>query len=201
VGYLTKLRHGVGARVGRPRRWRILERLPKRAVCAEIGVYKGDFSRDILRVTQPKKLHLIDGWWNVEGEVYVNDWYAQQGVDDTRSAYRAVAALASENPECELHVGDDLQILPTFPADYFDWVYLDTSHTYEHTVRELEQLHRVVKSDGIIAGHDWYPDPEHPFHGVYRAVSEYQERHGGRVVTDGQWRQWILVRDERGHDR
>jgi SAM-dependent methyltransferase len=177
-------------------RWRFLERMPKGAVCAEIGVFKGDFSRDILRVTKPRWLYLIDGWWTTEGETFDEAWwYAERGTADTRTAYRAVQALAAQHPECLVHIGDDLEVLPKFPEHHFDWVYLDTSHRYEQTVRELEELRRVVKPTGIIAGDDWYTHPSHKFHGVCRAVTEYCERYGGQVVIDDEWHQWLVVPD------
>jgi hypothetical protein len=74
------LREKVGDVVGRPRRWRLLEQMPKGAVCAEIGVFNGDFSRHILRVTKPRELHLIDGWWTVQGDNYEHGWYSAAGV-------------------------------------------------------------------------------------------------------------------------
>ena len=40
----------------------LLEHLPKVAIVAEIGVDSGLFTDQILRVTQPSKLHLIDIW-------------------------------------------------------------------------------------------------------------------------------------------
>ena len=193
MNYAT-LKHAIGDLIGRPRRWRFLEWLPKDAVCAEIGVFKGDFSRDILRRTKPRELHLIDGWWTTEGKTFDHPWwYAEQGAADTRSAYREVQALAAQHPVCTVHVGDDLKILPTFPEHYFDWVYLDTSHMYEQTVRELEELRRVVKPTGIIAGDDWFTDPDHVYHGVCRAVTEYCERYGGQVVADDEWNQWAVL--------
>jgi hypothetical protein len=36
--------------------------MSKGSVCAEIGVWKGDYSDLILTITSPKKLHLIDPW-------------------------------------------------------------------------------------------------------------------------------------------
>ena len=50
--------------IGRPTssRLRLLERMPRGGVCAEIGVWKGDFSDRILRYANPKSLHLIDPW-------------------------------------------------------------------------------------------------------------------------------------------
>jgi hypothetical protein len=43
-------------------RLELLRRMPVESVCAEIGVWKGDFSREILRRTSPKMLHLINPW-------------------------------------------------------------------------------------------------------------------------------------------
>ena len=50
--------------IGRPTssRRRLLDRMPQGGVCAEIGVWKGDFSDLILRYANPKSLHLIDPW-------------------------------------------------------------------------------------------------------------------------------------------
>lgn len=43
------------------REW-LLEMMPRNAVCAEVGVLWGVFSRAILKITKPKALHLIDPW-------------------------------------------------------------------------------------------------------------------------------------------
>ena len=43
-------------------RLQLLKNMPVNAICAEIGVWKGDFSEDVLRTTQPEKLYLIDPW-------------------------------------------------------------------------------------------------------------------------------------------
>ena len=72
-----------------------------------------------------------------------------------------------------VHAGDDLQVLTSFPDNYFDWVYIDTSHAYEHTKLELQILKKKVKSNGVIAGDDWQPKPDHRHHGVYKAVNEF----------------------------
>src|ERR1700679_3478846 len=51
-----------GSRVPGRRRQALLARLPKQAICAEIGVWKGAFSRQILEEARPLELHLIDPW-------------------------------------------------------------------------------------------------------------------------------------------
>jgi hypothetical protein len=185
---ISRLRYSVGTRLGRPRRWRYLEQLPKGGVGAEIGVYRGDFSIDLLRVTRARKLHLIDAWWTL-AETYDQPWFE---TNDTREAYE-IARARLEGWPVVFHVGDDCEILRTFPYAYFDWVYLDTLHTYEHTVQALEILRLKMRPTGIIAGHDWFEDPSHAQYGVVPAVREfcdrYQWRLGARDLFD-QWSVW-----------
>lgn len=55
-------------------RLKLLKSMPKSAVCAEIGVWKGKFSKTILEITLPKRLHLIDPW-TFQGE-FSDRWYS-----------------------------------------------------------------------------------------------------------------------------
>jgi hypothetical protein len=165
--------------------------MPKGGVCAEVGVFKGDYSLDILRVTRPRELHLIDPWWTV-ADTYDHtwvagaDWYGQQGVPDTRSAFERVERLAAQHPECVVHVGRSQDVLPKFADGYFDWVYLDSSHNYDDTVEELELLRVKVRQGGVIAGHDY------GFPGVRRAIGEFCERYGWRLGPVDLFDQWAI---------
>lgn len=42
-----------------------------------------------------------------------------------------------------------------FSDGTFDWIYIDTDHTYQTTISELNLWHKKVKQDGYIAGHDY----------------------------------------------
>jgi len=144
-------------------RQEMLELLPSHGVCAEVGVADGAFSVDILRLTDPEKLHLIDTW-NTEryGE------QMKQLVCDTFSN-------KIKTGHVQINRGKSIDILNQFPDEYFDWVYVDTDHSYETTSRELEICSTKVKKDGIIAGHDfclgnWETGVEY---GVIKAVIEF----------------------------
>ena len=74
-----------------------------------------------------------------------------------------------------------------------DWVYLDSSHAYQHTVEELALLRRKVRPGGVIAGDDWQPDPSHPHHGVHRAVMELVSSGSCEVLyADAGDQQWAI---------
>jgi hypothetical protein len=182
----------------RPRRERFLDLLPKGSVGAEIGVFRGHYTREILRIVQPSQLHLVDGWWLLYGEQYP-DWgpYTDHGRLKTRDAYEEVRAILREHDHRDaavLHVADDLECLAGFPPGTFDWVYLDSSHEYEHTRKELALLAPRMKPDGLIAGDDWQDDPSHEHHGVARAVREFCAVEGWTLAHRDAFCQWLIRR-------
>lgn len=174
--------------------------IAKGGVGAELGVYKGRFTGIILDVVAPERLHLIDRWYLI-GERW--DWaYGNQSTIDALVGILHTYAAELISGRAILHVGDDLEVLRTFPDRYFDWVYLDTSHDYDHSVEELGLLKLKVKAGGVIAGDDWQSDPAHVHHGVCRAVREFIAREPYELLyandTDKQWA--IRRRGERSAD-
>lgn len=122
----------------------LLKLLPKEAICAEIGVDQGDFSEDILKFTKPKKLHLIDAWGD-------ESRYSNTLRDNVKIKFKTEI----NEGKIDINIGLSTTILKEFKDDYFDWVYLDTDHTYNTTFNELSILKNKVKNGGIIAGHDF----------------------------------------------
>ena len=43
-----------------------------------------------------------------------------------------------------------------FPDEYFDLVYIDSNHFFDHVVRDLECWWPKVRLGGYIAGHDYF---------------------------------------------
>lgn len=183
-----------------PVRADFLEILPKNGVGAELGVFQGKFSVALLERTSPQKLHLIDPWWKASGETY-GDWSRFHNNGEllpTRQAYQQAqdhVAATANGAAAEFHVDDDVAVLKSFSDHSLDWAYVDSTHLYEHTVAELEELQRVIKPDGVIAGHDWYPDPANRHHGVYKAVMEFCDRYQWEIVRiDPRFTQWAIKR-------
>jgi hypothetical protein len=147
--------------------------LPHNAVVAELGVETGAFARTIVEQSSPAKLHLIDCWESIP-----DPWPSYEA---QKKNYDDVATMFAEQITAgtvEIHKGDDLEIIETFPDAYFDWVYIDTTHQYEQTLRELLACSRKVKPNGFICGHD-YADTRLSRRygwGVIRAVDELIRR-------------------------
>lgn len=165
--------------------------IPKNGVGAELGVLHGNFSGVLLEFANPTKLHLIDPWYFLDSH-----WSWSGGNQSTIDA--VIKILTERKKEIEekrvlLHIEDDLVVLKKFEDNYFDWVYIDSSHAYQHTVDELEVLKNKVKSSGIICGDDWRPDPNHRHHGVYKAVHEFIEKENYELLyADEQSLQWFI---------
>jgi SAM-dependent methyltransferase len=164
--------------------------LPSGGVGAELGVHRGEFAAELLELAQPTRLHLIDLWY-----LFGREWHWGEG--EERSTIGALKGVLDRfeddlvSGRVVLHIGDDLELLPSFPDAYFDWVYVDSIHVYEHAIRELGLLSRKVRPGGVIAGDDWIEDTSHPHHGVERAVRKFVGSGRGELVyanaDDLQW--------------
>lgn|SRR5262249_30817036 len=193
---MRRLREAIGTAIGRPRRHDVLRLLPRGCVGAELGVFRGEFTPWILRITRPRVLHLVDAYWALYGERYP-DWgaYTDHGSLTTAAAYAAVIAMLKRcDPErvATITVRDDISFLAGVPDAYFDWVYLDTTHQYEHTVEELDALRTKVRPGGLIAGDDWVTDPTHPHYGVARAVTRACVEYGWTLMRVDSYCQWCV---------
>ena len=137
-----------------PSREAILTRLPKGLVCAEIGIKVGNFASFILKTTDPKELTLVD-----------IDMFCIDKCKDRFADYDNINYIH----------GNSKLVLKEFKDNYFDWIFLDTDHTYNTTKIELEQADRIVKDDGMIFIHDYiaYSYTENRAYGVIPAVNEF----------------------------
>lgn len=151
----------------------LLKQMPKDMVVAEVGVAEGDFSDLIIKYTSPKKLHLVDAWGD---ESRYHDGLKIHVRDKFKSEI--------EKGTVELNVGFSTTVLLDFPDGYFDWVYLDTDHSYQTTRDELAILKFKVKKGGVIAGHDytmgnWVNNYRY---GVIEAVNEFCVKENWEII-------------------
>ena len=180
-------------------RERVISYLPKNAVGAEIGVWRGDFSARIIAGAQPKVLHLIDPWLHAEGGSHANSLYgrsSQDQMDEIHDHVRARFAKHIDEGNVLIHRGSSEAILSSMEDDCLDYIYIDGDHAYDGVRKDIELAYRVVRPGGLICLDDhylgrWWED------GIVRAVNEFLGRYPRNLqlafMSDGQ----VMIRRRR----
>lgn len=135
--------------------------LPTGGIIAEVGTQTGRFADHIFKTARPTKLHLFD----LSLELFDKDMLVEPLADG----------------RVEIHIGDSSTQLAKFPAEHFDWLYIDGDHSYSGVKRDMAQAIRTVKRDGFLVFNDytiWSP-LEVRNYGVLKAVNE--------LVNAGEW--------------
>lgn len=179
-GLISKI---IGSKSKEDPRNYLLDAMPKQGICAEIGAWKGDFSKRILKKTNPSKLYLVDPWQYVED--YENAWYggsigSQEGMDVIYNSVCKRFAGEIAAGQLETVRKGSAEGMESFNDAYFDWVYIDGNHTYEFVKKDLEISWQKTKTGGFVTGDDyglkgWWDD------GVTVAVDEFAKNMGDQV--------------------
>lgn len=163
--------------------------LPRDSVGAEIGVWKGEFSRRLVEVARPRELHLIDPWaFQPEFPTRLYGGGEARSQADMDAIFEGVAADLGANPAVRIHRRYSRDAAAAFPDDYFDWIYVDGNHSYEAVREDLVLFFPKVKPGGLITGDDYRK-------GVKRAVDELAAAGRVRFVT-ARKRQFVLRKPE-----
>lgn len=146
----------------------LIKGFPNGLKIAEIGVFKGDFSKFIFSEISPSELHLIDIF---EGQMCSGDKDGNNIVwTDLEIEYELLKEYFVNFDNVKIHKGFSYDVLLKFDDEYFDIVYIDGDHSYDGVKRDLEVSYKKVKKNGLICGHDY---TEKMFMGVVRAVNEF----------------------------
>jgi hypothetical protein len=174
----------------------LITNIPAKKIWAEVGVYRGDFSRTVLNLCDPAEYHLIDSWrynytdhvpfssaltenysefvgkghWNAFGE----DPNATQEAN-----YQHVLNLFAKDDRVKVIRGDSFETLAGLDDKYFDVIYIDANHQYEFALRDMMEARHKLKPGGIIMLNDCYEGPggaEQNF-GVLAAATTFAKRY------------------------
>jgi hypothetical protein len=158
--------------------------LPPGGIGAELGVLLGENAADLLAISRPTRLHLVDRWQPyiggdvIDGEPVAFSVEGPDAMQHVEDRFRAEIAAG----RVLTHQADTVAWLAAHSASSLDWLYLDSDHGEPHVYRELCQALRVVKAGGWIAGHDYTAI----FGGCVAAVDRFCREHGQTlaIVTD-----------------
>lgn len=134
----------------------ILSAMPKNAICAEVGVAYGDFSRCILDIMHPSIFYAIDYFGGEQGghDIWGRTALADSGLSHFQW-YKQKFEKDVEIGKMEVLQGLSWEVLDRFPDQYFDYIYLDACHSFDSVSKDVEVIRRKIKQGGIIAFNDY----------------------------------------------
>ncbi len=150
----------------------LLRQLGHKAIVAELGVDRGEFSDQLLELVNPRVLHLVDTW---------NSPRYHSGL--LRTVEERFARQIATG-QVVIHHALSTDACARFEDGALDFVYIDTDHTYRGTHQELRAYAPKIRSGGIIAGHDYcVGDWAGAYrYGVIEAVHEFCVEQGWELI-------------------
>ena len=126
----------------------------------EIGVFRGDNSKNILDSLNIEKLYLIDTWKGYSG--IERKWKCQE------ENYNFVINRFKEYSNVEIIRNFSEKASKSFLDNSLDFVYIDANHSYKYVFQDISLWTLKVKKNGFIAGHDIFLQDS-----VCNAVKDY----------------------------
>jgi len=146
---------------------------------AEIGVYQGHYSEVLCQGNPGMHLFSIDPWTVYDSDVEEPYGHDQKALD---SFYEdAKRRLAPYN--CTIIRKPSMEAVKEFEPNELDFVYIDANHDFKHVTEDLDAWAKIVRSGGIVAGHD-YGHFKYKDKGLAakKAIDNYVKKHKIRML-------------------
>lgn len=167
--------------------WKLFPKV-KQAICVELGVAEGQFSRDMLN-WGIKKLYCVDMWeqdLSKKGDVsYDNEWH-------TRNYENALKLLKPFGDKARILRGPTTKMHQYVSDGECDLVYIDAAHDYQSVRNDIEAWLPKVKKGGIMAFHDFANDD----YGVRQAVVDMFDLDRINPIPENKWEDagaWVKI--------
>ncbi len=123
---------------------------------AEIGVWKGHTVRHILREIGGK----IDSYWAIDQWDVLKpaEEYGRMGrlsYDDWIALYKRACEDMLWFPSLHVVRLPSNEVADFMWDEYFDLVFIDADHYYDHVIKDIKAWIGKVKKGGILCGHDY----------------------------------------------
>ena len=141
---------------------------------AEIGVYTGVNSEEIIKYLDVRKLYLIDPYKEYE-DMYMEEINFNKAEN---TAKRKMKKFGNKIKFIKEYSSDAVDKIP----NDMDYIYIDGNHNYEYVKADIENYWNKVKYGGILAGHDI------DIKDVLKAVLEFTKKNKlDFIVAKGDW--------------
>ena len=152
----------------------------------EIGIHRGDFSKQLITKLNPKKLYLVDPWIAYKDFIYKNSWYGNSDVSNQKIQDKYYLDLLNyfekdiyeKRVEVHRKTSDDFFLTNKY---FFDLIYIDGNHLFEFVKRDILNSLKFITEDGIIVLDDyalkgWWDD------GITKAVNFHQKEKNIKII-------------------
>jgi len=144
----------------------------KDLVGAEMGVFQGDLSYDILQYLPIKKLYLVDPYLEYSEQQEDKKWLTLNSNPKEAEQIKQMAAKRlSGFKNIEWIYKLSVDAAKDIPDNSLNFVYLDGNHEYDFIKNDIEIWTAKVKPGWLVAGHDGN------LPSVYQALEEYIKLH------------------------
>jgi hypothetical protein len=148
----------------------LIETLPENMTMIEIGSFTGESAELFIRSGKVKKIICIDPW---SDEVYApleasGDTIFKKYSDRMDLVKREMGGLPEIIAIREFSAKASLALKDSS----YDFVYIDGDHSYKGVVDDIKNYLPKLKPDGILAGHDYYPNDEYSYEKKMQAFPE-----------------------------
>lgn len=163
---------------------------------AEIGVFRGDTSRQLLRRFPKLELVMADTWSTHEAESLYRksqDASALRTAQEQEQHYQAALTNTSfaEGRRRVLRM-PSIAAAETISTGSLDFAFIDAAHHYEAVRDDIRAWWPKIRSGGLLCGHDFgHARDRKGLWGVGRAVNEFGSELGLRVNLGKHTIWWI----------
>jgi hypothetical protein len=142
---------------------------------AEIGIYKAGCVKYVLRCCHEQ----IDEYWGVDEYSQFSE--TKKIKDEWKKMYWYACRYMPFYPKLKLLKLESAEAAKLFQRylsfskekGYFDFVFIDATHTYPMVKRDILLWKPLIKPGGVISGHDYgFANTERKYSGVQEAVDE-----------------------------
>lgn len=147
--------------------------------CVEVGVARGEFTREILAM-QPASLLLVDPWRHQSDEVYPGD-PCNVSNPSFQAWYEEVRSTLGSSDRVTIARETSLEAAAGVAPATLDFVYIDARHTEAAVAADMRAWWPKLKAGGWLTGHDFQMES------VQRAVAAFCAENGvvlGFVTLD-----------------
>lgn len=110
-----------------------LIKMTKAKTVLEVGVFEGETSKHIISA-MPK-----------------GSWFVGIDIEDLRTDKKIFNA---KGKAIDFILGDSKEVLKTLKKKYFDVIFVDSAHHWEHILPEFKIVEELISDTGVIVYHD-----------------------------------------------